>query len=160
MIEEIKQLAESNGLKFKDLGNGQVQLKSKTNLVSYYPESKKKTAYSSVLNLSIHGASPAEAVALCLQQPEGNEGSEWKEQHTNLANVQNFYSGQIPPWEFPTFIASHSDNLRMEARRKRIEAEEMEANADDQERPQIAPVRITELEQAAKAIQQKHGLAN
>ncbi|WP_435310670.1 hypothetical protein [Primorskyibacter sedentarius] len=134
IIEQTKSLAESHALEFKDCGNGHVQISGFGKLVNYWPTSRNMTAHV-VGQQPVKHCRPWDAVKLCLggtalkpdKKPSKN-GPDFipKAVRTNPAGVKHLYSGDIPPWEFPTFISAHSDDLRIQAYNLRCEADQMD----------------------------------
>jgi len=98
-----------------------------------------------------------DAVALCLRERVGNEGQEFKSFQTNPSGIQNHSEGDTPPWEFDTFICSQSDRLRMASFRLWRRACDLEERADNMEK-RPPDLKQTELMQAAREMQQRHGL--
>ena len=128
---EIQRLAEANALKFKDCGNGHIQISGHGTMVNYWPESKKRTAHCN--GNTAPNCSAWDAVRLCLT----NAKSVMKPKKTtknppqvtlepmtgNAAGIRHFYDGEKPPWEYPTMIQAHSDMLRIEAYQLQGEAD-------------------------------------
>ena len=124
--EELERLAKAYSLTFKNLGNGHLQIEGHGAQVNYWPNSKNRTAHVKGGESTKHCA-PWDVVRLCLQS--GKQGLSPKKKNitknkpqmdlkpvrTNPAGIKNFYKGLIPPWEFPTMIGCHSDNLRVKA---------------------------------------------
>ena len=141
-ITEVQKLAEANALKFKDCGNGHVQISNHGVLVNYWPESAKRTVHVAGGESQKH-CSPWDAVRLCLLS--GKPGLKPKNKRitknrpqvdltdmkTNPANIRNFYDGKLPPWEHQTFIACEPDNIRICAYNLICEAEAMEFIGND-----------------------------
>jgi hypothetical protein len=143
-IKEIKKLVEASGLGFKECGKGHLQLFSDNNLVNYYPNSKLKTAYSSVLEKKVLKASVDDAIALCLEQPEPKEDKPFEPFTTNPAGIEHFYSGDKTPWEFDSFISAQSD-------RQKIAEFKLQRRA-------AGRAEITDLQRAAREMMVKHGI--
>lgn len=125
LVLQTKALAESHALYFKDCGNGHVQISGLGKLVNYWPTSRNMTAHV-VGERPIKHCRPWDAVKLCLggttlkpgKKPSKN-GPDFipKAVTTNPAGIRHFYSGDTPPWEFPTFISAWSDIFRVRALR-------------------------------------------
>lgn len=138
--QEVKAMAVAHGLEFKDCGEGHLQIKGHGALVNYYPESKRQTAFRQhpgKKKASIPYATPWDAVSLCLDGAHGEvkpkrkrskNGPDFnvKPVRTNPAGIRHFYQGETPPWEFPTFICSASDKMRITATRLRDRADAMD----------------------------------
>lgn len=139
-MANTKALAESHNLKFKDHGNGHVQIEGHGVLVNYYPDSKKRTVYVKG-GETLHHIGPYEAVKICLQgtsvknvkvkpkKKPSKQGPAFdpKPITTNPAGLKHFYTGERPPWEYPTMIVCEPDRLRLQAHELRDQAIYMEA---------------------------------
>lgn len=129
LLADVKGLAESHGLQFKDCGGGHVQLLGHGSLVNYWPLSKKRTAHRVSDSRRETSVTPWDAVRLCLgaakagMRPKAAKYAKKKQRpdfdirpiKTNPAGLAHFYSGNRPPWEYPTFIAANSDLTRLAA---------------------------------------------
>lgn len=121
-LKQTEDLAKANSLEFKNCGNGHVQISGHGTLVNYWPNSKRRTAFFN--GQTIKDCNPWDAVRLCLtkdkQAIKPKKVSKKPPQvplkpQASRSVVRHLYDGAIPPWEFPTFIAAHSDLLRIEA---------------------------------------------
>ena len=137
-IDQTRMLAESHALEFKDNGGGHIQISGHGIQVNYWPDSKNQTAHM-VGGDTIKHCRPFDAVKLCMTK--GKTDLRIKKKHvskngpdfslkpvrTNPAGIIHFYSGAIPPWEFPTMIRCESDNIRLESMALRDKADMMDA---------------------------------
>lgn len=147
LVLETEQLAEAYSVKFKDCGNGHIQLSAHGNLMNYYPLSKRRSIYSPTLNRQETDCSPWDAVRLCLSEAKlGMKPKKPKKNRadfdltplaTNPAGLKHFYKGKIMPWDdsLGNFeMGSESDVIRIEAYQLeenavilRVKADEMDA---------------------------------
>jgi len=65
---KLKQLAQKASVEYTDKGDGHIHLKGAL-LVSYYPNSKNKTAYVAGTTKAIKNVSPEKAVSMCNKVP-------------------------------------------------------------------------------------------
>lgn len=68
-LDELRALAEKNGLKVIERRNGHVQLSGGALLVNWYPFSKRRNAYVAGTTTGVPYCSAAQAVALALNPP-------------------------------------------------------------------------------------------
>ena len=136
-IDNTKALAESHALEFKDCGGGHVQIKGHGVLVNYWPDSKNRTAHV-VGGESVKHCNPYDAIKLCQtgkkvtlrpKKKPSKHGPDFDPQPvvTNPAGLKHFYTGERPPWEYPTMIVCQPDLLRLQAHELRDQAIYMEA---------------------------------
>jgi len=162
LLHEIEALAVLAGVTVKDCGNGHIQLRLGKNLVNYYPNSPRKTAYNATTGERCHHYSPGQAIALCgsttprpprvpKEPVESAVSEEWQTLTTNPAGIKNLYQGETPPWEFDTFICSQPDRLRIAAYKMRRKADGLEQAA-----AAMDPAELTALQKAAREMQQRH----
>ena len=136
-FKDLKLLAAAYSIEFKDLGKGHIQLSNHGVLVNYWPLSKNRTCH-------IPGKEPVkhcsnwDAIQLCMKSgvkdlapkkktiTKNRPAFSLNPVHTNPAGIKNLYSGEVPPWEFPTMIMCYSDMLRIEAYQLVCSAELME----------------------------------
>jgi len=140
IIEEIQQMASSYAIEFTDKGNGHIQLSGHGAIVNYYPLSKNKTVYINGKQTIKH-CSAYDAIKLCMKngvvglKPRKKDISEnvadhdFKTRTVNRCGAKHFYSGDKPPWEYPTMIRCWPDILRSEALKLTDEAVKMETPA-------------------------------
>ena len=157
--QKLKQLAQKNGLDFKDCGAGHIQIKGPGALVNYWPESKRRTAYVAAgakagVGRSVAHCSPQDVIALCLENtaapapsaalkgqimPSRNPRDPKNQSNrsrraprtTNSAGLKHVYRGETPPWEFPgPIIHCASDLLRLKAYDLETQALETRAEAE------------------------------
>ncbi len=143
-IQETRAMAEAHGLKFKDCGNGHVQISGHGQLVNYYPTSKNKTLYSPTLNMREAHCTPWDAITICMKGAKSGmtpksvkaiRKGKQRPQHdfkkviTNPAGIQHLYDGEAAPWEGTQFICAQSDRIRLVANRARERAIRLEARA-------------------------------
>lgn len=133
-IQKLQKLVESQALEFRDCGKGHIKISGHGSVVNYWPLSRKRTAHLEG-GESIPNCSHWDAVKLCLNA--GKPGLappkkritknppqvDLKDTKTNPARICHLYNGKTPPWEYPTFIACESDNLRIQAYQILCEAE-------------------------------------
>jgi hypothetical protein len=135
LIKNTEQLAKANALKFTDHGNGHVQIEGHGTLVNYWPNSKSRTAH--IKNgETVKHCSPWDAVRLCLTKSsqyikpkkvsKNAPAVELEPIKTNPAGIKNFYNGKAAPWDFDEFIICQSDQLRIDAYKLKVEADQME----------------------------------
>lgn len=166
-LQEIKSLAALNGIEVKECGNGHIQLRKGKTVVNYYPWSKQMTAWDASAKERHKHVCPEEAMAIVLRSLPKEKGKRSPKPvkapvapreslQTNPAGIKNLYEGGTPPWDFPTFICSDSDRKRMAAYRLRRRADDLEENANAQEKRQQTS--LTPLQIAAKEMQTRHGL--
>lgn len=146
LLEQTRALAESSALKFKDCGNGHVQISGHGRLVNYWPESKKRTAMSDTGRKEVN-CSPWDAVRMCMTEsaegmkpkkiPKNRPDFSLKPIITNPAKLKHFYDGDKPPWEEDNdhVMPWSTDELRLSAYRLHCDAQRLWAEADsiDQE---------------------------
>lgn len=51
-------------------------------------------------------------------KPRKNRRQQNPNHNSNAAGIENFYRGDTPPWEYPTFIMSYIDLLRAEIKQQ------------------------------------------
>lgn len=134
-IEQVKLLAKTHAIEFKDCGNGHIQLKGHGNLVNYWPTSKAMTAHLVGSN-PVKNCRPYDAIKLCMgkttlspdKKPSKNGPAfDLKPIITNPAGIVHFYDGSRPPWEFDSLIMAQSDRLRIASMRIRERADAMDS---------------------------------
>jgi hypothetical protein len=152
LSEQIKIMAESKGLEFKDKGKGHLQIISGKSIVNYYPESKRQTAHNSLTGEKLAHASPEQAIELCVNAVESAQP--WHEFQTNPAGIKHFYEGDRPAWDFDRYIGAQSDRDRIAAYRLRRKANDLEERADYQD----GIGQPTPLQQVAREMQARLGL--
>lgn len=143
-LANIKHLAESHALTFKDCGDGHVQISGHGVRIDYWPLSRKRTARRSDTGRTEQHCTAWDAVKLCLDAAKPGIRPKRKPStngpnfdpapvRTNPAGIKHLYRGERPPWEFEDFISAHSDDLRESAYRLRCEAEELCGAADNED---------------------------
>ena len=70
IIPKLRKLAREKGLTIVKHMHGHYQITGGTFLVNYYPHSKKQTAYVAGTFKSIPNVHPAQAIAMCFEQPK------------------------------------------------------------------------------------------
>lgn len=150
-LEQLKTLCQQYSLTLKECSDNHVQVSGHGVLVNYWPTSKRRTAHRvgsdpvkdcqpfDVIKLAMaKGAEvslrPKAAKEIVKQKAPPDKSPPMR---MNTAGVVNFYSGDIPPWEFKTMISSESDNIRVEAWHLENQVIAMRARADDMELPAI-----------------------
>ena len=135
-ISELKQMAESYGLDFKEVSSGHIQLSNHGTLVNYWPLSKNRTCH--VKNGAVvKHCSNYDAVKLCMKSGKTGLKPKKKDIKENVAHgkfdtvqsdtcVKHLYNGEKAPWEFPSRIMCYPDILRIESRKLLNEAAQME----------------------------------
>lgn len=144
LLRDVKSLAEANALKFKDCGNGHVQISGHGVLVNYYPMSKRRSVYCPTTGLRLSDCSAWDAARLCLSETphdaikpkkvsKNRPQVDLKPVSTNPAGIKHFYSGEVPPWDesLGDFSMEKSDELRVEAYQLACKAEQLRYEADE-----------------------------
>lgn len=52
------------------------------------------------------------------KKPSKNRRAQNPNHNSNITGIENFYRGDTPPWEYPTFIMSYIDLLRVEIKQQ------------------------------------------
>ena len=125
-LTELENMCRSYALKYEDKGNGHIQISGHGCMVNYYPLSKRRTVYCN--GVTTKDCSFFDAIKICQQNGATNikvknknisksvaRGS-FKTQKTESV-VKHLYSGDTPPWEYPTRIMCWSDIYRIEAQK-------------------------------------------
>ena len=125
-IQELKRMAESYGLEFANKGNGHIQLSNHGFLVNYWPNSRKRTVYTSEGEKHAF-CSNYDAIKICLKEAkvgakpvkrkikENPAEHDFKPKASKKPKAKHLYSGEKPPWEYPSMIQCWSDIWRSEA---------------------------------------------
>lgn len=135
-IQDLKRMAESYGLEFSDKGNGHIQLSNHGFMVNYWPESKKQTVHAG--GKTHTRCSNYDAVKICLDgakigaKPDKSRirknpaTGDFKPKVSENPRPQHLYSGDKPPWEYPSMIRCWSDIWRSEAHELQQKAANLE----------------------------------
>jgi hypothetical protein len=139
-INELKNMANSYSVEFKELPNNHIQLSNHGILVNYWPLSKKRTCH--IKNGEVvHHCSNYDAIKLCLQSgvvglkpkkkviKENVAHGSFKPITTNPAGIKHLYDGDKPMWDGTGMIMCVTDMLRVEARKLLDQAEQWETPA-------------------------------
>jgi len=135
VLTEIELMCQSYAIQFTHKGNGHVQLRGHGCLVNYYPLSKKKTVFCN--GKTTTNCLPYDAIRIC--KLNGKVGLKPKNktikknapydgygvQHSECL-IKHPYSGEKPPWDYPTLIMCYPDLLRIRAKKLLEEADNME----------------------------------
>ena len=136
-IQELENMAKAYGLEFSNKGNGHIQLSNHGYLVNYWPNSKKQTVFTVDGEKHYH-CSNYDAVKICLKEAKVGAKPDKKRLKENVAQhdfkpkimkkpkPRHLYSGDKPPWEYPTMIRCWSDIWRSEAYELQTKAETLE----------------------------------
>lgn len=168
ILHEIEALAAQNDIEVIKCGLGHIQLRKGKTIVNYYPWSKQMTAWDATAKERHKYVAPEEAMRIVLRSVPAEKGKRspkpakapvapQERLQTNPAGIKNLYEGEKAPWDFATFIASDSDRKRIAAYRLRRRADDLEDRADQQEGP-VKDLAATELQRAAREMQQRHRL--
>lgn len=149
-ISITKRMAESHGLDFTDCGGGHVQIRGNGVLANYYPQSRRRTAYSPDTGERLTNCTPYNACKMAMKgagkasdvrpkahrkpRKNGPPEDDIKPVRTNPAGLCHVYDGDVPPWDEslgPFRFETDSDRMRYEAWRKEDEATAMRAHADE-----------------------------
>jgi hypothetical protein len=148
-LEQIKTLCAQYALTFKEPSPGHVQVSGHGVLVNYWPTSKRRTAHR-IGSDPVPFCEPFDVIKLAMAKGEAVSLRPKAAKHiekqkapppksppkrSGNAGVVNLYSGEIPPWEFKSFVSSASDNLRMDAWALENQAMMLRAEAFDMEQP-------------------------
>lgn len=124
-IQELENMARSYGLEFSNKGNGHIQLSNHGFMVNYWPESKKKTVHAN--GVTHTHCSNYDAVKICLDGAKVGAKPDRKRIKKNVSHgdfkpkvskkprPRHLYSGEKPPWEYPSMIQCWPDIWRAEA---------------------------------------------